>query len=124
MFQESLHNDFNYQFKRSLLAYLRVLAFQLTHHPNPTGAVSRNKRSTSEDSITNPHYLRTCNRSNSLNCRISKVTLLDKAAGDLSGDETTIIQKLPGGADLLNKLPNVDPNKQKCFSFHQSACRP
>ncbi|MBD2771456.1 hypothetical protein [Iningainema tapete] len=34
-------------------------------------------------------------------------------AAELSDDEIAIIQKLPGGADLLRKLPNVDPNKQK-----------
>lgn len=31
----------------------------------------------------------------------------------LSDHEIAVIQKLPGGADLLSKLPNVDPNKQK-----------
>lgn len=34
-------------------------------------------------------------------------------AGELSDEEITIIQKLSGGADLLTKLPNVDPNKQQ-----------
>ena len=34
-------------------------------------------------------------------------------AGELSDNEIAIIQKLPGGTDLLTKLPNVDPNKQQ-----------
>jgi hypothetical protein len=33
--------------------------------------------------------------------------------GELIEDEITIIQKLPGGANLLTKLPNVDLNKRK-----------
>ncbi len=32
---------------------------------------------------------------------------------ELLDDEIAIIQELPGGANLISKLPNVDPNKQK-----------
>jgi hypothetical protein len=33
--------------------------------------------------------------------------------GDLSDHEIAVIQKLPGGADLLSKLPDVNENKRK-----------